>query len=198
MDFVVVQLAILFLPGLIWARLDSRYAMKERPSETELLIRALMFGLATYAFVFSFYWCLAWEFSSLGAPTDAKPVLAIDAFVDEILISLPMSFVLATLWIAATNKKWLTRFLQWIGATRKYGDEDVWDFTLNSGVPEVEYVHLRDFDKSIVYAVTCGPIPSRASSENWCLMTLSSMILEATKWHTCRGCMLRATRRISI
>ena len=27
-DAVILQLAILFLPGLIWARLDARYALK--------------------------------------------------------------------------------------------------------------------------------------------------------------------------
>lgn len=39
-----------------------------------------------------------------------------------------------------------------IGATKRYGDEDVWDFTFNAHDRNVEYVHLRDFDKKIVYA----------------------------------------------
>ena len=46
----------------------------------------------------------------------------------------------------------LTRFLQKIKATKAYGDEDVWDFTFNSSVPAVEYVHFRDFENKFVYA----------------------------------------------
>jgi hypothetical protein len=46
----------------------------------------------------------------------------------------------------------LTRFLQLIGATKKYGDEDVWDFTFNSRDTAVEYVHVRDFANQCVYA----------------------------------------------
>ena len=63
------------------------------------------------------------------------------------------SFVfLAIIWITGSTYKWLTRFLQIIRVTKKYGDEDVWDFTFNSSQTEVEYVHLRDFEKNIIYA----------------------------------------------
>jgi hypothetical protein len=31
-------------------------------------------------------------------------------------------------------------------------DEDVWDFTFNSPIAAVEYVHFRDFTNKIVYA----------------------------------------------
>ena len=58
----------------------------------------------------------------------------------------------ALLWLYGTNYKLLTRLLQSISATKRYGDEDVWDFTFNSGKPEVEYVHVRDFEKKITYA----------------------------------------------
>jgi hypothetical protein len=52
----------------------------------------------------------------------------------------------------ATNWKLLTRFLQCIRATKRYGDEDVWDFTFNSREAEVEYVNVRDFEKEITYS----------------------------------------------
>lgn len=35
---------------------------------------------------------------------------------------------------------------------KKYGDEDVWDFTFNSSDVETEYVHFRDFEHQLVYA----------------------------------------------
>jgi hypothetical protein len=42
--------------------------------------------------------------------------------------------------------------LQKIGATKRFGDEDVWDFTFNSNDTRVEFVHFRDFEQKVVYA----------------------------------------------
>ncbi len=50
------------------------------------------------------------------------------------------------------DHKWQPRALHRIGATRKFGDEDVWDYTLNARVATVEYVHFRDFANQLVYA----------------------------------------------
>ena len=44
------------------------------------------------------------------------------------------------------------KFLQKIGATRRYGGEDVWSHTLNSGQPHVEYVHFRDLENGYIFA----------------------------------------------
>jgi Family of unknown function (DUF6338) len=63
-----------------------------------------------------------------------------------------VSVICALVSLYGNNYKLLTQLLQRIGATKRYGDEDVWDFTFNSGKPEVEYVHVRDFNKKITYA----------------------------------------------
>lgn len=152
MDILLLQLAIVFLPGLIWARLDSRYAMTEKPTQTELLIRAFMYGLTTYSVVYIVYWVAGFEFSILKIDDPTKKVLLTNEFIDEIIWSLPISFGLAVVWIAATNHKWLTRSLQYFKITKRYGDEDVWDFTFNSSQAAVEYVHVRDFEKNLTYA----------------------------------------------
>lgn len=59
MNILLVQLAIVFLPGLIWAQLDVRYAQKAKPSQAEFLIRAFIFGLMTYAAVYIVCLCVA-------------------------------------------------------------------------------------------------------------------------------------------
>lgn len=56
------------------------------------------------------------------------------------------------MWLYVTNYKLLTWFMQFIRATNRYGDEDVWGFILNSDDPNVEYINLRDFEKEITYA----------------------------------------------
>lgn len=50
------------------------------------------------------------------------------------------------------NYKLLAKFVNGIGATKSYGDEDVWDFLLNSSSKSVEYVNFRDFSNKAVYS----------------------------------------------
>ena len=56
------------------------------------------------------------------------------------------------LTLYAENHKLFTRFVQLIGATKTYGDEDVWDFVFNSSSNAVSFVHFRDFDQRVTYA----------------------------------------------
>lgn len=151
-DILLFQLAIVFLPGLIWAQLDASYAMKEKPGPAEFLIRAFMFGLVTYVGVYCGYAMAGCSFSLLETGDPKLNIFLSKEFIDEISISVPVAFVLAVIWIYAATYKWLTRFLHKIRATRKYGDEDVWDLAFNSPEMGSEYVHVRDFDKNITYA----------------------------------------------
>jgi len=61
-DLLFVQFAIIFLPGLIWAGLDSRYALKSKPSEFQYVLRAFLFGMASYGVTFGIYAMLRWPF----------------------------------------------------------------------------------------------------------------------------------------
>jgi len=38
-DLVILQFAIIFLPGLIWTGLGARYARKSKPSEFEYIVQ---------------------------------------------------------------------------------------------------------------------------------------------------------------
>ena len=151
-DILVFQLGIIFLPGLIWAQLDARYAMKEKSGPAEFFIRAFIFGLVTYVGVYCLYGLLGCNFSLLEINYSGTRKFLSKEFIDEIIISVPFSFVLAVIWIYAATYKLLTRFLHRIRATKKYGDEDVWDLAFNSSEVRPEYVHVRDFDKNITYA----------------------------------------------
>jgi hypothetical protein len=100
---------------------------------------------------------LVGELFCSGAELSAFPVQKDVEFLDSASIKLIfaaslVSMVCSVLWLYASTYKLLTRFLQWINATKRYGDEDVWDYTFNSGRAEVEHIHLRDFDKKITYA----------------------------------------------
>lgn len=151
-DLLFLQIAVIFLPGLIWAGLDARYAQKSKSSEFHYVLRAFLFGVASYVVTFAVYTSFGWPFSLSDVSDAATKGLFSPASVAEIAFATAAGFLLGILWLYVSNYKLLTRFLQWIRATKTYGDEDVWDFTFNSPIPAVEYVHFRDFENKIVYA----------------------------------------------
>lgn len=151
-DLLIVQIAILLLPGIIWARLDAKYAMKASPSDAEFVVRSMMFGLASYAVTFLLYGAFGKQFIFINFEDASTKYVVNKDVVYEILVAMGVGIVLSVLWIYAATYKLLTRFLQTIRATKTYGDEDVWDYTFNSPLAAVEYVHFRDMENKVIYA----------------------------------------------
>jgi hypothetical protein len=145
-----IQLAVVFLPGLIWAQLAATYAMKERPRPAEFLVRAFIFGLLTYIVVYLIYELLGLEFSE--PPVGDSQQLITVGFADELLSSSIAAVAFSFIWIYGSTRKWMTRFLNHVGAATTHGKEDVWDLTFSRLRAEVEYVHVRDFERGITYA----------------------------------------------
>jgi hypothetical protein len=147
---LVLTLALIFLPGIIWARLDARYARQEKPSQSELVFNIFIFGLIAYLATYLVYLIpfvstmASFNLTSLDLNDDAVAQSIQSTVVDDILIATAMSLLLAPGWLLVQRKKWVIRFLQQIGATKRYGDEDVWDFLLSSDDPRSRYVNFRD------------------------------------------------------
>jgi hypothetical protein len=151
-NLFVAQIAVIFLPGIVWARLDARYAAKEKRSDLDFFIAAFIFGVVAYATTFAGYALLKQPFSLIDFKEAQDKTVLTAQIGQEILIATVVGFVLAILWVYASTWKLLTRLLQLIRATKRYGDEDVWDFTFNSPDPSTRFVNVRDFDKKM------GPI----------------------------------------
>lgn len=155
MDIFFFQLVVIFIPGIIWERVDCAYGREHPKEQWDVIRRSFVFGLASYGVLYGAAWILGHFFGDLGLkmPQLKKE----EAFLDvstfrEILLASMVAVFCSILWLYVTNYKLITRFLQWIGATKRYGDEDIWEFMFNSRRAEVEYVHLRDFDKKLAYA----------------------------------------------
>jgi len=148
----LLQLAILFLPGVVWAHLDAKFATKGSPSQVEFLARSLFFGLVSYAATYVLFGLLGHPFEMIDFNQVNDHAVITKPVAIQIISATAVGFLLSVIWMYGVRFKWLTRILQKIGATRTYGDEDVWDFTLNSRSAVSEYVHYRDFENEIVYA----------------------------------------------
>lgn len=152
MDQFALQIALIFLPGIIWAKIDATYAHKGRPTQFELILKAFMFGVVSYALTFLIYQYFDLQFglTSIAVRSDA-PILDL-ALWDEVLSAVVVASISAVIWLYVSNYKLLTRCLQAVRATNTYGDEDVWDFTFNSRDAAVEYAHVRDFEQGLTYS----------------------------------------------
>ena len=161
------------MPGIIWANIDAKFGTGLKPSQTTLLIRAFMFGMATYAILYMIYLYFGKQFAYqklIGKSEDIN----IFEIRQEIAWSIPLSFALSIIWLWIVRYRLLKKLLHSLGATRRYGDEDVWTYTLNSDDANVEYIHLRDLDNKFIFA---GWVNAYSESEEFRELLLSDVII---------------------
>jgi hypothetical protein len=173
LDFALAQLALVFMPGIIWANIDLKYGAGLKPQDTILIVRAFLFGMASYTALFLIYYFCGKEFGYAELANNTKNV---DFFQlkDEIAWSIPLSFALSVVWLWAVRFRLLKKLLHKIGATRRYGDEDVWSYTLNSDHASVEYVHFRDLENGYTFA---GWVNTYSESEDHRELLLQDVIV---------------------
>ena len=161
------------MPGIIWARIDAKYGAGLKPDQATLLIRAFLFGLATYSVLFLLYTAFGkgFGYSTLGNDLEKLDLVALK---DEIAWSIPLSFALSILWLWAVRYRLLMKFLHKINATHRYGDEDVWSYTFNSDQANVEYVHVRDLENGYIFA---GWVNTYSESEDHRELLLRDVIV---------------------
>lgn len=150
MNTLVLTLALIFLPGIIWARLDARYARQVKPTQSEFVVNVFVFGLVAYLATYLAYLlpCVsriaAFDLITIALDDDEVAQTLGKSVVDDILAATVMALVLAPAWLAVQRYKLVVRFLQLIRVTKRYGDEDVWDYLLSSDDPRAFYVNVRD------------------------------------------------------
>ena len=74
MDFALAQLALVFMPGIIWANIDSKYGAGLKPQDTILIVRAFLFGMASYTALFLIYYFCGKEFGYAELANNTKNV----------------------------------------------------------------------------------------------------------------------------
>ena len=151
LSFTVLQLTLVFLPGIVWALVDLRFGARREFSQFAFTLNVLLFGFISYSIMAAFGHVIGLAISVPVISADAK-TLDMTPLFWQIGLAMLVALLCSFAWVAASTHKLLSRFLRWIKVTKRYGDEDVWDFVFNSGDPMSEYVNVRDFEKKIVYS----------------------------------------------
>jgi hypothetical protein len=145
------ELALIFMPGFIWMKIQKSYGAKGEVTQFDLILNAFIFGVVSYAILGLIYWVIGAKLHILELKSSNDEFLPTDVF-PEIFYALLISVSGGIIFLYFENYKLLTKFVQFIGATRTYGDEDVWDFVFTSRTQSVNFVHFRDFEQRVVYA----------------------------------------------
>jgi len=152
LNLFIAQIAIIFIPGIIWAQLDSRFASIGKRSDLDFFVKVFVYGVVAYAVTFVVYSLLGRPFALIDFKEAQDKNVLTQTIAGEVLSATGVGVVLGIAWVYAANWKILTGILQLIRATKRYGDEDVWDYTFSLRTKEVNFVHLRDFSAKLVYA----------------------------------------------
>ena len=161
MDIFFLQLVVLFAPGIVWERIDNRCGVNRPQAQFDIARRAFGFGLSAYGLCYALLALanVGWRhvfghaLASMHMAVLTKDSYTLDpSILWQTFAVAASSFLFATAWLFVTNRKWPIRFMQAIGATKRYGDEDVWDFTFNSRDAAAEYVHVRDLENDLTWS----------------------------------------------
>jgi hypothetical protein len=145
------EIALIFIPGFIWMKIHSRYGFKGEKTQFDLVLNAFIFGVMSYASLYMIYRANGWSLKLFELETDSRKLIQPEIF-PEIIFAVLIAIIGGIVSLYFENYKVFTRFVQQIGATKTYGDEDVWDFVFNSSSRAVSFVHLRDFARRVTYA----------------------------------------------
>ena len=108
MDIFFFQLIIIFIPGIIWERMDAQFGPSKVIQQWDILRRTFVFGLAAYVVTFCFYWAASWCIGGLNFQLFkfAKDVEFLDTgSIRLIFAASVVSILCATLWLYASTYK---------------------------------------------------------------------------------------------
>lgn len=150
-----VRMVVLFLPGIVaYAILQNLTVVREKGP----------FYFALYALVLGFLSYLV--YALVLQIVDLVPFVTIDTkvkFFDALFVSSEVPDSCEVLWASLTsvfngfllsfviNRKYLHRFAQRLGVTKKFGDLDVWSYLFNSRDDNMRWVTVRDIENDLVY-----------------------------------------------
>ena len=161
LDITVLQIGLIFFPGIIWASIHRRFVAREATGSFDFLVLCFVFGIVSYIASFVVYSAFD-EIHPFQRFFESPSTVDLPfVSIQDLVISTIVALLLAFLWTYASNYKIDVRIMRFIKASKSYGDEDLWDYTFNSPKPYVEYVHVRDFNRKLIY---CGWVDAFSGS----------------------------------
>lgn len=147
----LIRIIFLALPGIIGSVLYRKLRGRPVRKDWEDYVEIAIFSLVSYAayglvvFALNRSGLSRGTFTVLQAFFDEKTQVVWHEIIYASLIGVLLSFIAAYIH----TYKLVTRFGQRVGATKSFGEEDVWDFLHNR--PDIHWVYIRDHKYDLSY-----------------------------------------------
>lgn len=143
------NLLLIFFPGIICAYMADMFTDHKERTQFLFVVNSFLLGFASYLiYAAAIYWVAREQFEGIHFLKGLSNG-TVNIAVGEILKVCAIAVALAIVIIVVNTHKLHFRLLQWLKITKKFGEEDVWGFLMNS--PETEWVTVRDLEKGILY-----------------------------------------------
>ena len=149
-----IRLIVLILPGIISCMLFRKLVGRVIKTKWEEFCEIIVFSLTIYivfAIVVKIFCCIGWlgyKVTFFDTLLDEKATIVWYEILVASLIALPVAFVASYIH----SNKLINKFGRIMRVTRKFGDQDVWDFFHNlPEKPEYEWVYVRDHKTNLAY-----------------------------------------------
>lgn len=151
LNSLFVRILCIAFPGIIGSRVYNKLRGRGAKRDWESFLDIAIFSLFSYALLGTTVEIL--KFTGIcAADVNNIPALfneEIGVRWTEIALATIVAFSLAYAASAIYTHKWVNRLGQLIKATKRYGDEDVWDYFHN--LPDVEWVIVRHLNQDLIY-----------------------------------------------
>ena len=107
-----------------------------------MILNAFIFGVLSYAILAFVYWTWGSTLHILDIDVNSTKLLDQKLFID-IFFAMAIAILVGVASLYIETYKVVTRIVQRLGATKEFGDEDVWDFVFNSSAPSVNIVPVQ-------------------------------------------------------
>lgn len=150
----LIRILLLVIPGIVgsifYRSLRGKTSKKDWEDYLEILAFSLLsygtYGLIVYAI--SLFHATNDPFGAFKALTnEGLPIEAPigHAIVFSSVLSVPVAFVVSYVY----EYKLINKFARFVKASKRFGDEDVWDYFNRS--PDVKWVYVRDLKNDLYY-----------------------------------------------
>lgn len=147
----LIRIIFLAFPGIIGSRFYGKLRGYVKRPYWEYLLEIAIFSLLSYGLlgvaigILDNLSILDIRFTSINAFFDED----IPISWSEVVLASLMSIILSLVASAIYTHKVINKLGRLVGATRKYGDEDVWD--LFNNMQDIQWVYVRDHKLGLIY-----------------------------------------------
>ena len=168
-DLSIFALILIYLPGLLVARVDMYYGSDRAPALQNQFYNLIFFGSLAHIFAALLYQVASFV-SAKFLPTNWKFSLQYDVWffsfaewnkpreiilnecLDEIAVATLISILIVAGWLKIARKFYIQRVLQRLQLTNQFSEKSLWSHLQNQKLEENEFVNVRDRVNNIIYS----------------------------------------------